>query len=173
DCKDVCASAGEPVCIAPIESCNVIDDDCNDACDEGPLMGCRVAVHRSNSPTIGHFYTTDLAEAQSGDLNLEAESFFHLYAPGVEGLMPFFRCIKGNGNRWLTTSTDCEGTAAPELTLGFIAADERCGSAPLYRLRNPGPDFHFYTTSAAERDNAVNSLGFEDQGIAGYIWSSL
>lgn len=171
DCTDVCASAGDPVCLAPVEVCNVIDDDCDGACDQGPLPGCRVGVHRSNSPTLGHYYTTDLAEAQSGDLNLEAENYFYLYAPGVEGLQPLFRCIKPNGKRWLTTSTDCEGTAAPELTVGFISMDERCGATPLYRTLNAGPDAHFYTTSAAERDNAVNNLGFQDQGIAGYIWS--
>lgn len=170
DCTDACASAGEPVCLAPAELCNVSDDDCDGACDQGPLPGCRVGVHRSNSPTLGHFYTTDLAEAQSGDLNLEAQDFFFLYAD-VEGLQPLFRCIKANGKRWLTTSTDCEGTAAPELTMGFISPDDRCGATPLYRLRNVPPDAHFYTTSAAERDNAVNNLGFEDQGIAGYIWS--
>ncbi|MCX4240925.1 hypothetical protein [Paraliomyxa miuraensis] len=170
DCTDVCAAAGEPVCLAPPEACNVIDDDCDGACDQGPLPGCRVSVHRSNSPTLGHFYTTDLAEAQSGDKNLEAQDYFWIYAQ-VEGLQPLFRCIKGNGKRWLTTSTDCEGTAAPELAMGFISPDDRCNATPLYRLLNVGPDAHFYTVSAAERDNAVDNLGFQDQGIAGYVWS--
>jgi len=171
DCTDVCAAAGEPICLAPVEVCNVMDDDCDGTCDQGPLPGCRVGVHRSNGPSLGHFYTTDLAEAQSGDLNLESENYFHLYAPGVEGLQPLFRCIKPNNKRWLTTSTDCEGTAAPELTVGFISMDERCGATPLYRLLNAGPDAHFYTVSAPERDNAVNNLGFVDQGITGYVWS--
>ena len=170
DCTNACAAAGEPECLAPVETCNVVDDDCDGACDQGPLPGCRIGVHRSNSPTLGHFYTTDLAEATSGDLGLEAENFFWLYAD-VEGLQPLFRCIKANGKRWLTTSIDCEGTAAPELTMGFIAPDERCGSIPLYRLRNVPPDAHFYTTSAPERDNAVNNLGFADEGIAGYVWA--
>lgn len=169
DCTDVCAAAGEPVCLAPPETCNVIDDDCDGTCDQGPLPACRVSVHRSNSPTLGHFYTTDLAEAQSGDLNLEAQDYFWLYAD-VEGLQPLFRCIKPNGKRWLTTSIDCEATAAPELTMGFISPDDRCGATPLYRLLNAGPNAHFYTTSAGERDNAVNNLGFQDQGIAGYVW---
>jgi hypothetical protein len=171
DCTDVCAAAtSTPVCLAPAETCNVIDDDCDAVCDQGPLPGCRVSVHRSNSPTLGHFYTTDLAEAQSGDLVLESQDYFWLYT-NVEGIQPLFRCIKANGKRWMTTSQDCEGTAAPELTMGFISPDARCGSTPLYRLRNPPPDAHFYTTSAAERDNAVNNLGYVDEGIAGYIWS--
>lgn len=171
DCTDACAGAGgAPVCTPPAETCNVIDDDCDGTCDQGPLPACRVSVHRSNSPTLGHFYTTDLAEATSGDLSLEAQDYFWLYAD-VEGLQPLFRCIKANGKRWLTTSIDCEGTAAPELTMGFISPDARCGSTPLYRLRNAPPDAHFYTTSAGERDNAVSNLGFVDEGIAGYVWS--
>lgn len=171
DCTDVCAgAAGMPACLPPAETCNVSDDDCDGACDQGPLPGCRVSVHRSYSPTLGHFYTTSLAEATSGDIALEAQDYFWLYTD-AEGIQPLFRCIKGNGKRWLTTSIDCEGTAAPELTMGFISPDARCGSTPLYRLRNPGPDAHFYTTSAAERDNAVNGLGFADEGIAGYVWT--
>ncbi|MEX1367601.1 MAG: hypothetical protein AB1Z98_31015 [Nannocystaceae bacterium] len=171
DCTDVCAAAGEPVCTPPAEVCNAVDDDCNDACDEGALPGCRVGVHRSNSPTLGHFYTTDLVEAQSGDLNLESENYFWLYTADVGGLQPLFRCIKPNGKRWLTSSTDCEGTAAPELTVGFMSMDDSCGATPLYRLLNAPPDAHFYTVSAPERDNAVDNLGFIDEGIAGYVWS--
>jgi len=171
DCSDVCSGGGDPACLPPVETCNVADDNCDGACDEGSLPGCRVGVHRSYSATQGHFYTTDLGEAQGGDLNLESENYFYLYGPGVEGLMPLFRCIKGNGKRWLSSSIDCEGTGAPELTVGFISPDERCGATPLYRLLNAGPDAHFYTTSAGERDNAINNLGYQDQGIAGYIWS--
>jgi hypothetical protein len=166
DCGNVC----EPVCAPPAEVCNVLDDDCDDVCDNGPVAGCRVGVHRSNGPSLGHFYTTSLAEATMGDLSLEFENFFYLYAGSVEGLQPLFRCIKGNGKYWMTTSTDCEGTAGPEQTMGFISPDDRCGATPLYRTRNPGPDAHFYTTSEAEKDNAVGVLGFVDEGIAGYIW---
>jgi len=172
DCTDVCASAGEPVCLEPEETCNVIDDNCDGACDEGAMEGCRVGVHRSFGPSLGHFYTTDLVEAQMGDLNLEFENYFWLYAPGVEGLVPLFRCVKPNGKRWLTSAVDCEIGVAPELTVGFISLDDRCGATPLYRTLNPGPDAHFYTTSAAERDNAVDNLGFIDQGIEGYIWAA-
>ena len=78
--------------------------------------------------------------------------------------------IKGNGKRFLTPATDCEIGVAPELTVGFISMDDRCGSIALYRLLNAPADAHFYTTSAGERDNAVNNLGFVDQGIAGYVW---
>ncbi|MFM2247095.1 MAG: hypothetical protein RL071_3169, partial [Pseudomonadota bacterium] len=31
---------------------------------------------------------------------------------------------------------------------------------------------HFYTLSAAERDNAVAVYGYVSEGIAGYVWAS-
>ena len=55
-------------------------------------------------------------------------------------------------------------------TVGFIASEQVCGSVPLYRTLNVGANAHFYTTSAAEKDYAVGTLGFQDQGIAGYVW---
>ena len=39
------------------------------------------------------------------------------------------------------------------------------------RLRSPaGP--HFYTVSATERDNAINNLGFINEGTTGYVWTA-
>lgn len=166
-CADVCA----PACAAPTETCNVADDDCDGTCDNGALPGCRIGVHRSNGAALGHFYSTNLGEAQMAGLTLEFENFFYLYESSVRGLQPFFRCIKPNGKYWMTTSTDCEGTAGPEQTMGFISPDDRCGATPLFRTRNVAADAHFYTTSEAEKDNAVMNLGFADEGIAGYIFA--
>jgi hypothetical protein len=41
---------------------------------------------------------------------------------------------------------------------------------PLYRLRNAVE--HLYTTSAAERDNAIAQYGYTDEGIACYVQPS-
>lgn len=43
---------------------------------------------------------------------------------------------------------------------------------PLYRTWSPGASDHFYTTSAAERDNAVQHLGYRDEGVTGYVYSN-
>lgn len=168
-----CSGTCESVCSAPLETCNAIDDNCDGQCDEGPLAGCRIPVHRSVSPTLGHFYTTDLVEAASGDLSIEAQDFYFLYAEATDGLVVLFRCLKGNNRRFYTSSTDCEGTGAPELTMGYMAAEQQCGAVPLYRVHQPASDDHFYTLSAAERDNAVTNLGYQDQGITGYVWANL
>jgi hypothetical protein len=179
-CETVCGSVGEttcnacePVCQTMAETCNAMDDDCNGQCDEGPLPGCRVGVHRANGGALGHLYTLDLAEAQSGGFNLESMNFFHVYVPEIDGLAPLHRCLKPNGKRLYTTAANCEGGGQLESILGYIAPDARCGAQPLYRVYNAASDAHFYTTSAAERDNAVTNLGYSDEGITGYVWASL
>lgn len=169
-----CADACAPVCAPLAEACNALDDNCDGACDEGAIAGCRVAVHRAYNGTNGHLFTTNLAEAQAW--GLEAQSFFYLYADAAADLRPFFRCGKsGTGNYFYSESNDCEMTGGPLLTVGFIApapmagAQPTCGAIPLYRLKNPGLNWHFYTTSAPERDSAVAN-GWADEGIAGYVW---
>lgn len=164
DCSDVCS----PICVLPSESCNLLDDDCNDLCDDGAIAGCRVGVHRANGPN-GHFYSTDEQEAAAGGNTIESLNYFHLYVGDTGDTRPFFRCNKGGGKTFMTTSTDCEATGAPVLTVGFISATEQCGATPLYRLQSPSAT-HFYTVSASERDNAINNLGFADEGIAGWVW---
>jgi hypothetical protein len=42
----------------------------------------------------------------------------------------------------------------------------------LYRLYHATTGAHFYTTSAAERDNAVNRLGYQSEGTACYVYGS-
>lgn len=179
ECQTVCGSIGvtscttcDPVCETSSETCNAMDDDCNGACDEGPLPGCRVGVHRANGGALGHLYTLDLNEAQSGGFNLESQNFFFVYAEEVEGLQPLHRCLKPNGKRFYTTAANCEGGGQLESILGLIASAARCDSTPLYRVWHSANDAHFYTTSAPERDNAVANLGYTDEGVAGHVWSA-
>ena len=44
-----------------------------------------------------------------------------------------------------------------------------CGSVPLFRMFSPKAGDHFYTTNAAEKNNAITSLGYVDEGIAAYV----
>ncbi len=39
-------------------------------------------------------------------------------------------------------------------------------------MYSPAAVDHFYTTDEAQRNNAINNLGFNDEGIAGYIYPS-
>jgi hypothetical protein len=170
-CADVCA----PVCAPPAEACNAVDDDCDGACDQGAIAGCRVGVHRAYNAGTGHLFTIDLAEATAW--GLESANFFYLYVGAAADLRPFQRCGKPNGNFFYSESNDCEMTGAPLGTLGFIAPapmegmNPTCGAAPLYRIYNVANNWHFYTTSLAERDAALAG-GWSDQGIAGYVWAA-
>lgn len=158
-------SGGTESCMMPAETCNLVDDDCDGACDNA---GCRIGVHRS-SGNGGHFYTTDLPESMSAGYNLERANFYALARAAAPGTAPFHRCLKPNGLRFYTQSATCEGGGTLESVLGHIATSETCGGVPLFRLTNGGN--HFYTTSAPERDNAANNLGYRFERVAGYVWS--
>lgn len=174
-CASACGSEGtvdcagpQPACAPPDELCNSADDDCDGACDEGPVVGCRVAVHRGEGN--GHIFTTDLNQAQSPPYRLEAAGFFHLYAEPFGGMRPVFLCLKGNGKRFLSSDSACEIGVAPERTLGFWGGAPECGAIALYRLYSEAAGNHFYTISAPERDNAIATYGYRDEGIAGWVW---
>lgn len=178
-CETTCGSEGvtecgedcEATCLPPEESCNLMDDDCDGACDEDALPGCRVSVHRS-SGSLGHMYGNDAPELEGLGQRIEALDYFWLMAASAQGARPLFRCRKPNNKRFLTTSTDCEIGVAPETTLGFISERQICGSTALYRLYSGTAGNHFYTTSATERDRAVSEYGYRYESVAGYVWKA-
>lgn len=176
DCKTSCDSVGKTVCTdglasckLPAETCNAIDDDCNGACDEGAIPGCRIGVHRAVGK--GHFYTTDQTAASTPPFSIEAANYFYLYSGKATGLLPFYLCKKPSGQFFLTASATCEVLGVAGTLLGYASPDARCGAAPLHRLYNGAGDDHFYTTSEAERDNAVSKYGYVSEGIAVYIFT--
>ncbi len=165
-CTDICA----PTCVTPVESCNAIDDNCDGACDEGALAGCRRNIYRSYG-ALGHVYGTDSGEAAGLGQSVENGDYFFVYSEETAGLAPLYRCDKGGGRRFLTLSASCELGVAPELVLGWVATSERCGAVPLYRLFSSAASNHFYTTSAAERDSVVAAHGYVSEGVAAWVWA--
>ncbi len=131
------------------------------------MAGCRAGIHRGRDG--GHIYTNDLGAIP----NVERENYFRLYAaePGAAGgFQPVFLCRKPNGKHLLTSSTNCERAGSRVRELGFWATAAVCGAVPLYRLYSEAAGNHFYTTNAGERDNAANNLGYQSEGVAGYVW---
>lgn len=166
-CTTSCGSAGSFLCATnectpPAETCNLIDDDCDAICDS---PACRHGIHRANGN--GHYYTNVESSISENGYNLETRNYYALYSSNGPGLTPFQQCLKGDGRRFYTTSLSCEGQTV-EGTIGYLSQVSTCGSRPLYRLYNGSN--HFYTVSEAERDNAVNSLGYSFERIAGYVW---
>ena len=150
------------------ESCNLLDDNCDGQCDEGAIAGCRQPVHRASSPTLGHFYTLDQAEASAGDYLPEFLNYYYTHVAPLPGLVPLYRCLKGDGRRFYTTSDTCEGAGPVEGVLGHIGTEASCGAVPLYRLY--GKSDHFYTISAEERDSAVAMYGYIFEAQVGFVW---
>jgi hypothetical protein len=162
--EEIMCAVGNP------ELCNAFDDNCNGQCDEGRGAGCRQGVHRASGN--GHIFTTVLSEAQGSPYNLESQNYFRTYAaPGV-GLVEVFLCQKSGGKYLLSTSSDCEGLGSIVRSSGYWAAEQECGSVPLYRLYHPPSNNHFYTIAPGERDNATTNLGYQSQGITGYVWNA-
>ncbi|KAK0219886.1 hypothetical protein IW262DRAFT_1460997 [Armillaria fumosa] len=54
---------------------------------------------------------------------------------------------------------------------GYIypSTSQLCGSVPFYRMHQPTTHDHFYTTNAAERDNAIKNGRYQEEYIAGYV----
>jgi len=166
-----CAQGALESCTPPAEACNTIDDNCNGQCDEGAIGNCRIAVHRANGGGSDHLYTTDLTAASTDPYSVEFPSYFYFYTSEQPSTQVVFLCNQGS-KFFITSATDCEGLGGVQATLGYWATEVVCGAVPLYRVYNAGAGNHFYTLSASERTDAINILGYVDQGIAGYVWTA-
>jgi len=156
-------------CVPVDETCNVLDDDCDGARDEG-LDGCLVGVHRSfNLDNVEHLYTTSLAEATSGGFALEAEDYFRVYADPHPGLVALNRCIKANGKSVYNQNPNCGGLMFAGV-LGYVSEDEVPGSHPLHRLYLLRHADHVYVTDEAEIQTAMDGFGYTYEGIAAYVF---
>jgi hypothetical protein len=158
--------------VPPAEVCNLVDDDCDGRCDD--VSGCRVGVDRSYDGTTGeHFYTTSDSEAACCGYTVETLDYYWLYGAQQSGLVPFYRCVLGNGFHFYTTSQSCEGAsgAMNEGSLGWIASGAVCGSVPLYRLYNSASGDHLYTTSMSEVTTA-EAGGYVLEFTAGWVWTA-
>ena len=177
-CLTTCGSEGEvrcegdeELCAPPMERCDLVDNDCDGSCDEtesGP-QGCRVGIHRGYGNGL-HLFTSDLGRFASRGFSVESENYFYLYQDEIPNGRPVFFCETGDQKPFLSTMTDCGIGRAPLSTLGFWIPSPECGAQPLYHLTQAPSGNNFYTVNAGERDNAVNQLGYEDQGVIGYIW---
>ncbi|KAJ6586568.1 hypothetical protein B0H10DRAFT_1961770 [Mycena sp. CBHHK59/15] len=68
--------------------------------------------------------------------------------------------------------------AAAVTTLGYnlegpaarVFLTQELSTVPLFRMYSAGATDHFYTLSAAERDNAAANLGYSSEGTAAFIY---
>jgi len=71
-------------------------------------------------------------------------------------------------NRIITRTILVLAAVLASQTIGF---GQTATTVPLYRLY--GSSHHFYTTSKAERDSAIQNANYKDEGIAGYVFDKL
>jgi Repeat of unknown function (DUF5648) len=55
-------------------------------------------------------------------------------------------------------------------TLVKRTCGDRADAVPLFRVYDANAGDHFYTTSVAQRNNAITNLAYSDEGIAGYVF---
>lgn len=139
------------------------------------LETARTPIYRGvHGETGQHLFSRSLDEILNGPGLTFERVAFHLDGSPSAGTVPWHRCYLGTGWHLYTRSASCEGApdAAYEGVLGHIATSPLPGTVPLYRLFKSGARRdHFYTTDANERGFAV-SIGYADEGVAGYVWPS-
>lgn len=124
----------------------------------------------------GHFYTTDFSERNTAIGNGYSPEGItaYVHTSSGAGLVPVHRLVNQSGRHFYTTNAV---EASKVQHLGYRAegtpfnvySTQQPGTTPLYRLYQAKNDDHFYTTSAAERDNAIHKLGFANEGSIGYV----
>ncbi len=126
-------------------------------------------VYRTYKPGQ-HFYTTSADEATGAGFDVEfGGPYYWVDAASQGGMVPWYRCLKGNGKHFYTTASNCEGQKV-EGPMGFVSTSHVAGSRPLYRLYSPSLANHFYTTSATERDQVDQGSDYTYEGVACYVW---
>lgn len=149
------------------EQCDLADNNCNGAVDEG--VSCTRPIYRGFNPSNGyHMYSTSTVSGGG----YSSEGFvFSVYTSPAPGTSALYRCRNfGSGKTFLTLSSSCEGSGmSVDLTLGYVATSNLSGTTALYRLYLSGIGNHLYTTSVNERSSAQSS-GYLYEGVTGYVW---
>ncbi|HZH79255.1 MAG TPA: hypothetical protein VEY88_24755 [Archangium sp.] len=158
-----------------VEKCDGLDNDADGVVDDG--AGCVQGIHRAYNPTNGfHLYTPNLSETTANGYQLEYQNFFYLSKTQVPGTTPFYYCKAPDGapHFFYTTQATCElfAPSTPSFHIGHIAPTQLPGTVPLYRLFSTVTGDHFYTTNYTESRNVLAVSGWQDEGIAGYVWST-
>ncbi|HET7866108.1 MAG TPA: hypothetical protein VFL86_17045 [Burkholderiaceae bacterium] len=61
------------------------------------------------------------------------------------------------------------GYAYEGIACNLVTSNDPLVSAPLYRAYSPGQADHFYTANVSELINAISALGYQYEGISGFV----
>ncbi|KDQ25104.1 hypothetical protein PLEOSDRAFT_1108009 [Pleurotus ostreatus PC15] len=138
-----------------------------------------VRLLRGYSPSASdNFYTTDANEMANAINNfgyIDQGYAARIYPNQERYTSPIYRLWNSHiGDHFYTTNRDevddyIRRHYTYENTPGFIFSTQICKSIPMYRLHNVQQTDHFYTTSAKDRFYYVQNLGYQYEGIIGYV----
>ncbi|TFY77047.1 hypothetical protein EWM64_g6965 [Hericium alpestre] len=141
-----------------------------------PAVKNNVRVFRSNS-YMTHYYTIDPSQMETWITSMQGQSqgdtalVFGTLQPLTT---PVFAVHNSDADFIYTTSSDEVNTLVAEgwVDLGiywYAFTAQVCDSVPLYVVDNPTMTDHLYATNSTERDVAISSQGYVDEGIAMYV----
>jgi len=98
----------------------------------------------------------------------------------ISGTQPLYRLSKtANGKTihfYTANPTEMQSAQSQgyklEGAMGYVPTTQISGTIPLERLIQPTTGEYLYTTSAGEKQQAVNRYHYQDQGVACYLWQS-
>ena len=160
--------------------------------------GFRPVFRSFHAVICDHFYTANCRECIKavspdellGDRTWKYESDVGFISTKKEDddFIPVYRAWNGNDHFYTNSYREYSGLPNKYYREGiafYLSKSERSGQTiskgkreffkyiPLFRLYNGSWDDHFYCTSVNERDNAIQNIGFVDEGILGYVRTSL
>jgi len=112
-----------------------------------------------------YFYTTSYLEGQQAGESSQGAAFYML-SSGGSGRTPLYRCYyAGNGDRFISPQSNCEGVTQEGL-MGYVYAAPTSGYVSLYRFYNPTSGTHLITINYSEGSSCCTyewTLGYVPQ----------
>lgn len=125
-----------------------------------------------NAAGVDHFYSSSSNPPQN--YVSEGVAFYAYAPPCLNGTMPVYRSYNASIVDHFYSLDPNEGLSSGYVSEGieFCAYNATgTGRIPVFRLWQLSGGDHFYTTSAQERDSAINNDGYVLEGGSGYFFA--
>lgn len=142
----------------------------NSSCSDPNYIAAMNTVYRRWNPNlVDHFYTNNPQETGTG--YSDEQTTWGVENTQLDNTIPLYRFYSNSDtDHFYSTTAATPNGYVSEGMIGFIFPSTVPGSTPLYRLYRyyNGNGDHLYTTSASERDAAMN-MGYHLETTEGYV----